>query len=55
VNGKRELEGKIDSSVVNGGSTSIGVRQNKLNWFKGSIYEIRITPSALQPSSFMEL
>jgi hypothetical protein len=55
VNGKRELEGKIDASVVNGGITSIGVRQNKINWFKGAIYEIRITPSALQPSSFLEL
>jgi hypothetical protein len=55
VNGKKELEGKIDSSVVIGGGASTGVRQNKINWFKGSIYEIRITPAALQPSSFLEL
>jgi hypothetical protein len=29
------------------GRTSIGVRQNRVSWFKGAIAEVRFTPAAL--------
>ena len=53
VNGKKELEAKIDFVPLQSGKTSIGVRQNELSWFKGAIYKIRITPKALKSNYFM--
>ncbi len=55
INGKKELEGYMALTPVNSGQTSIGVRQNKVSWFKGAIYKIRITPQALGPEKFMKL
>jgi hypothetical protein len=54
VNGKKELEGQIPFSPFTLGQTSIGARQNRVNWFKGSIYMLRITPLALIPNAFMK-
>ena len=54
VNGKKELEGKVFLSPLKGGRTSIGVRQNKVSWFRGAIYRVRISPAALEPSKFMD-
>jgi len=53
VNKKKELEGKIEMTPLRNGKTSIGARQNEVSWFKGAIYEIRITPKALKPKNFM--
>lgn len=36
------------------GLTSLGVRQNKVCWFKGDIYKIRITPRILSPDEFLK-
>lgn len=47
VNGIKELEGAVNFSPMGAGKTSIGVRQNKVFWFKGGIAEIRIYPRAL--------
>jgi hypothetical protein len=47
VNGVKELEGAINFSPMGAGKTSIGVRQNKVSWFKGAIAEIRIHPRAI--------
>ena len=52
VAGKHELEGKVPFSPFTRGRTSIGVRMNKVYWFKGAIARIRITPKALMPSEF---
>lgn len=52
VNGSKELENEIKPKPLSGGKTSIGVRQNELSWFRGSVYNIRITPQALQPDQF---
>lgn len=52
VNGQKELEGDIEFSPITKGKTSIGVRQNKVSWFKGAIYSIRITDKVLDPSEF---
>jgi hypothetical protein len=54
VNSKKELEGRIEMAPLNGGKTSIGVRQNEVSWFKGDIYKIRISPRALKPEDFMD-
>lgn len=53
VNGHLELEGDLNFSPIDSGSTSIGVRLNKIDWFKGAIQKIRITPEALDPEAFL--
>jgi hypothetical protein len=35
------------------GKTSLGVRLNKVHWFKGAIRTVRITPRALSPEEFL--
>lgn len=52
VNGKAELNGEMDLSPINTGTTSIGVRLNRVFWFKGAIYKIRITPRVLKRKEF---
>lgn len=54
INGQKELEGQINFLPLTHGTTSLGVRQNKLSWFKGVIYKIKITPKVLQPNNFMK-
>ena len=53
VNGLLELTEPFIYSPIQTGQTSIGVRQNKRSWFKGSIYKIRITPQVLNPNQFL--
>lgn len=55
VNGIRELAGGVPFTPFTGGQTSIGVRQNKVYWFKGAICKIRITPGSLKPEEFLKL
>ncbi|MCX6143183.1 MAG: LamG domain-containing protein [Ignavibacteriales bacterium] len=52
VAGEHELEGRVKFSPFKSGRTSIGVRMNKVYWFKGAIARIRITPKCLAPSEF---
>lgn len=40
--------------LVTEGFTSVGVRQNKVCWFRGDIYKIRITPRVLSPDEFLQ-
>ena len=47
VNGELELEGSVAFAPMTAGRTSIGVRQNRVSWFKGAISEVRFTPAAL--------
>lgn len=54
INGKKELEGKINMTIFFSGKTSIGVRQTENSWFKGIIYKIKITPKVLSPRQFMK-
>lgn len=53
VNGKFELEGEVASHSIKSGVMSIGVRQNKISWYKGAICKIRISPKVLEPKDFM--
>lgn len=54
INGVHELHGNVQFSPFKEGKTSIGVRMNKVSWFKGSIHSIRVTPKCLAPAEFMK-
>ena len=54
VNGKLELSGKVTAKPFGKGITSIGVRQNKVYWFKGAVRKARFTNRALSPDQFMK-
>jgi hypothetical protein len=54
INGQRELEGGIDFPPMNKGNISLGVRLNKVNWFKGQIREIRFHPEALDAEKLQQ-
>ena len=54
VDGRKELEGQIPFSAFTKGQTSVGVRLNRVNWYKGAIYKIKITPMKLEPVLFMK-
>lgn len=55
INKGKELEGSINSSPINTGQTSFGVRLDKRSWFKGAIYQVKISPQALKPDDFINL
>ena len=46
VDGVLEQSGDVAFKPLGAGRTSVGVRQNRLYWFKGRIRQIRITPQA---------
>jgi hypothetical protein len=47
VDGVQQLQGEVEFAPMVAGKTSVGVRQNKVYWFKGAIREVRFTPAAL--------
>jgi hypothetical protein len=51
INRQKELEGELDFPSMTTGSIAIGVRLNRVNWFKGLIKEIRFHPKALDTLS----
>lgn len=53
VDGRREGAGAVVFGPLGAGRTSIGVRQNRVSWFKGRIRTIRFTPAALPADSLM--
>jgi hypothetical protein len=53
VDGVRELVDSVAFVPIRGGQTAIGARQNRVGWFKGAIYKLKITPAVLGPESFM--
>jgi hypothetical protein len=54
INGKLEMSGRIDIKPFGNGRTSIGVRQNKVYWFKGVVLKFRFTNRPLSPARFMK-
>ena len=54
VNGVAQVSGEIAYRPINEGITSVGVRQNKICWFDGDLYRIRITPRVLTPEEFLQ-
>ena len=53
VNGKKELSGLLTFTPLGKGQTSIGVRMNRVYWFKGAVRSARFTLRALTPEEFM--
>jgi lysophospholipase L1-like esterase len=53
VDGKEELSGALVIQPLGSGNTSIGVRMNRVFWFKGAVRKARFTPRALSPQEFM--
>ena len=47
VDGKQIQAGEVAFGPMRAGRTSIGVRQNKVSWFKGQIRLVRFSPEAL--------
>jgi hypothetical protein len=47
VDGVRELSGDVPFAPLKTGGMSIGVRQNLVSWFKGTIRLVRVAPEAL--------
>lgn len=55
VNGTLELEEPYAFKGIQNRRSSIGVRLNKISWFKGMIHRIRITPGQLDPTEFIKI
>jgi hypothetical protein len=53
VNGHLELSEAIQYAAQGPGKTSLGVRLNKVGWFKGAIRTVRFTPRVLTPDEFL--
>lgn len=54
VDGVLEGKGDLHLAPQGPGKTSIGVRINKVNYFKGAVREARMTPRALTVSEFLK-
>ena len=54
IDGKLELSGKIAMKPFGRGRVSIGVRQNKVYWFKGAVRKVRFSHKALDPKQFLK-
>jgi hypothetical protein len=48
INGAKEMEADTAFGPMTAGQVSLGVRQNKVYWFKGGIREVRFHPVALK-------
>ena len=53
VNGKLELSRDVTFEAQTEGRTSLGVRMNKVHWYKGAIRKIRFTTAVLEPEAFL--
>ncbi len=55
VNGVKELESGIAFAPMTGGQVSLGVRNDRRYWFKGSIKEVRFIPEALNSNTLQRV
>ena len=53
VDGQLELSEPVEFRPPRAGRTSLGVRINKVHWFKGAIRTVRFTSRALEPDEFL--
>lgn len=54
VDGKLEMSGALTINPLGAGKTSIGVRMNKVYWFKGAVREARFTNRALSAGELLK-
>jgi Concanavalin A-like lectin/glucanases superfamily len=55
VNGVKELAGRANFAPMADGRMSLGVRLNRVYWFKGSIKEVRFSPVPLKPDDLRRI
>lgn len=55
VNGQQELEGRVDFAPMQVGRTSLGVRLNRISWFKGALGEVRLHGTALDAAALQRV
>ncbi len=55
INGVKELEGEVTFEPMTNGRTALGVRLNRVFWFRGSIKEVRFHPAAIEPSKLQHI
>jgi Concanavalin A-like lectin/glucanases superfamily len=55
VNGVQEGAAELRLAPQGPGRTSVGVRINRVDYFKGAIHASRMTQRALSPAEFMKL
>ena len=54
VNRMEELSMPVSVTPQRAGRVSIGVRINKVHWYKGAVRQIKITPRELSPEEFLK-
>jgi xylan 1,4-beta-xylosidase len=54
VDGVEQGGGAVAFRPLAAGRTSLGVRQNRVSWFKGRIHTVRVTGAALAPARFLK-
>ena len=54
VNGIQEMSAPIKYQPMKPGQISLGVRLNRVFWFKGAIRTVRFTHEALAPADFLK-
>ncbi|HEY8616576.1 LamG-like jellyroll fold domain-containing protein [Phenylobacterium sp.] len=52
VNGELQAEAQVAFTAQGPGRTSVGVRMNRVDWFRGGLAVARFTPRALKPAQF---
>jgi hypothetical protein len=55
VNGSLEGKGPLQFSPQGAGHSSVGVRINRMYFFKGAVRQARFTPRALSPQDFLKV
>jgi hypothetical protein len=55
VDGRKELAGPVTFAPMSAAQIGIGVRLNHVYWFKGSIRELRFSPTALSEGDLAKL
>jgi hypothetical protein len=55
INGVKEMSEKLAMAPLSEGKTSIGVRINRMYWFKGAIHKVRFTRRVLAPEELLQL
>ncbi|HEX2853863.1 MAG TPA: LamG-like jellyroll fold domain-containing protein [Opitutaceae bacterium] len=55
VNGEKQVDGAVQFDAMGRGEISLGVRLNRVSWFKGAIREVRFHPTSLAPAALQRV
>lgn len=55
VDGVAQGSGAVAFQPLQSGRTSVGVRQNRVSWFKGKIHTVRVTPAVVPSTRFLKV